>query len=301
MLSGGYWAAMYRLRLTDQPTGIPPDVVFRIAPDAAMGAKELAVHRALADQGCPTPPIRLAGTLDTGEVWSVMDHVAGRSPLDGLNGLAALRQAPRLLRQLPDQLATVAAALHGLDPWPATDAVRAAAPTVVWDIADLLDHYAAAATALGLDDVAAGTGRLARRRPPAGPAVICHGDLHPFNLIIGDDATVTLIDWTGAIPAEPTYDLAFTSLLLANPPLDGPAPVRAAARRAGALLSRRFISRYRTLRPDTDLDSLDWYRALHSARLLIEAETIATRPGNAAANHPFAALTPIARATLAAA
>ena len=70
-LAGGFWASMYRLRLVGQPLGVPSDVVFRIAPDAAMGAKELAVQRTIAEMGFGTPRVRLAGPVDDalGGVW----------------------------------------------------------------------------------------------------------------------------------------------------------------------------------------------------------------------------------------
>src|SRR6266849_8514104 len=73
-LTGGFWASMYRLRLEGQPQAVPLDVVYRIAPDAAMGAKELAVQQTVADQGFSTPQIWLTGSADDiGGTWSVMD------------------------------------------------------------------------------------------------------------------------------------------------------------------------------------------------------------------------------------
>jgi aminoglycoside phosphotransferase (APT) family kinase protein len=76
-----------------------------------------------------------------------------------------------------------------------------------------------------------------------GMRVICHGDLHPFNLLVDGDEW-TLIDWSTAVVADPHYDLAFTTLMLANPPLGGPAPVRAANRAIGTRLANRFLRSY---------------------------------------------------------
>ena len=51
---------MYRLHLDGQPEDVPSDVVFRIAPDPAMGAKELVVQQTVADLGFATPQVRLS-------------------------------------------------------------------------------------------------------------------------------------------------------------------------------------------------------------------------------------------------
>ena len=92
-LAGGFWASMYRLRLEGQPTSVPSEVVFRIAPDVAMGAKELVVQQTVAELGYPTPHVRLSRPADDelSGTWSVMDFAEGSSPLGDLNGLAALR------------------------------------------------------------------------------------------------------------------------------------------------------------------------------------------------------------------
>lgn len=290
---------MYRLRLAGQPVGVPPDVVFRIAPDAAMGAKELAVQRVVAELGCPTPHVRLVGTGDgeLGGIWSVMDFAAGVPPLGDLDGIGALRRAPRLFSRLAGQLAEPMAALHALDPAPVSDAVRAAAPTAAWSVDELLDHFRLGAETLGRADLVDAVGRLAARRPAEGRTAICHGDLHPFNLLVQENGDVTVIDWTASIRAEPAYDVAFTALLLANPPLAAPAPLAAVIRRVGARLARRFEARYRALAPDHDLTHLDWYRALHGTRILVEAAGIEARDG-ADGGHPFGALIPAATAAL---
>jgi len=302
-LTGGFWASMYRVQLDGQPDGVPSEVVFRIAPDAAMGLKELTVQRAVAELGYPTPAVRLTGHADDdlGGTWSVMDFAEGTPPLGDLNGIAVLRRAPRLFGALADQLAGPMAALHALDPEPVSAAVSAAAPGVAWRVKDLLEHYEAVAHTLGRADLVAGVAALAERQPPEGATVICHGDLHPFNLLIDDRGVVTVIDWTGAIRAEPAFDVAFTSLLLANPPLDAPGPLGPVIGWVGARLARRFVARYQALAPDRDLRTLDWYRGLHGARALIEIAVIDARPATPPTPHPFRALLPAATRALTAA
>jgi aminoglycoside phosphotransferase (APT) family kinase protein len=297
-LTGGFWASMYRVRLNGQPHDVPSEVVLRIAPDAAMGAKELAVQRAVADAGFCTPRVRLVRRSDAelGGTWSVMDFAAGRPPLGDLDGIGALAGARRLFARLPAQLAIPMARLHALDPAPVSAAVRAAAPTVAWRVEDLLGHFASGADALGRPDLVAAVQALVGLRPAEGPTVVCHGDLHPFNLLV-HDGDVTVIDWTGALLAEPAYDVAFTAMLLANPPLDAPGPLRAVIRRVGAALARRFEAQYRAS-AEKDLGGLEWYRALHGIRVLVEAASLEARHGPGAGGHPFGALTPVAASTV---
>ena len=68
----------------------------------------------------------------------------------------------------------------------------------------------------------------------------------------------------------------------------------------GGRLADRFIARDQAVAPHHDLGSLDWYRALHSARILIEAASIEASHGTTG-GHPFATLIPIATSVLSAA
>ncbi len=279
-LLGGFWASMYRIHLEGQPPAVPSDVVFRIAPDAAMGVKELTVQQAVAALGYSTPQVRLAGVADDdlARTWSVTDFVAGTPALGDLNGLTALRRAPVLFSRLPIQLATAMAGLHALDPVPVSSAVKAAVPSVAWRVDELVEHLEADAGALGRPDLVDAVRALAGCRPVEGITAICHGDLHPLNVLVDRHDRVTVIDWTGAIRAEPAYDLAFTTMLLANPPLDAPRPLDTVIRLVGARIARAFMARYLALSPPVDLGSLDQYRALHGARILIEAASQEARP-----------------------
>ena len=298
-LAGGFWASMYSLGVAGQPAGVPAKVVFRIAPDAAMGAKEIAVQQTVAELGFPTPHVRLNRPADDElGAWSVMDFAAGTPPLGDLNGIAALRKARDLWTRLPGQLAEAMAELHTLDPTTVTLAVKSGASAVAWTIHDLLVHFEAHAGALDKPDLVAAVRALAECRPVEANPVICHGDLHPFNLLVQENGVVTVIDWTAAICAAPAFDVAYTSILLANPPLDAPGPIGAVIRWIGGRVARRFIARYSTLTPGRELANLDWYRALHGIRILLETASMATRDDSGAANHPYNVLVPAATAAV---
>jgi len=291
---------MFRVPVRHQPAGVADDVVVRLAPHRAMGAKEAEVQRAVAAEGFPTPPVWLSCPDEaSGGWWSVMDYCPGAPLLTGLDGIAALRRAPTLLRTLPAQLAQTMASLHRLDPEPVTAAVRAAAIDVAWSVSELLDHLRSGAAAAGRRDVAAALTRLASDVASSAQAVVCHGDLHTFN-ILDRGGVLVVIDWTGAVVADPCFDLAFTELLLANPPLTLPGPLAPVGTTAGRLLARRFISAYTRANPAVALDRLEWFRALHSARVLIEVTTRRTTHGPDAGGHPLATVAPAAARNLAA-
>jgi aminoglycoside phosphotransferase (APT) family kinase protein len=295
-LTGGFWATMYRVHVEGQPDRVPSDLVVRIAPDPVMAAKETAVQRALADLGYPTPRVWLERPEDPslGGSWAVMDFVAGLSPLGDLDGAAALRRAPSLFARLPRLLAEPMARLHAVDPEPVSSAVAQAAPGAAWDVDALLGHFESGAVALDRHDLVVAVGQIADRRPPAGSSVVCHGDLHPFNVLV-HDGTATVLDWTAAIRAEPAYDVAFTALLLAHPPLSATGALGAVIARMGRSLARRFVRTYQTLTIREDVGPIDWYTALHGARVLIEGASL----GDNVHGHPFELLAPAAIAAIA--
>jgi aminoglycoside phosphotransferase (APT) family kinase protein len=149
---------------------------------------------------------------------------------------------------------------------------------VAWTVDEVLDQLCLGAEATERHDVLAALQHLAGRVPSTSALVICHGDLHPFNVLADGDA-LTVLDWTGSILADPCFDLALTEMLLANPPLDLPGPLAALARRAGKMLARRFVTRYASANPHASLEPLDWYRALHSARVLIDVTRLRAEQG----------------------
>jgi aminoglycoside phosphotransferase (APT) family kinase protein len=288
-ITGGEWAEMWRLEVQGTPEGVPRDLVLRRAPDEAMGAKEVAAQRAAAEAGVATPAVHLSGPS-----WSVMDFVTGSPLLAGL----ALRHLPAIARRLPDQLAGTMAAIHRTDPGPIVQAVRGAAPTVALTLDELWPHLRGAAETCDPDLVAALDG-LADRRPPPGGEVLCHGDLHPFN-VLADGDRLTVIDWTGAVVAPPAFDVAFTWMLLRYPPLVVPAPLRPVVGGAAGWLARRFVGRYRAANPAADVERLEWYAAVHAVRVLIDLAGWRQADDPRARSHPWRLVEPGVRGLLAA-
>jgi aminoglycoside phosphotransferase (APT) family kinase protein len=302
-LAGGFYADMFRIRLTGAPPELRGPLVARIVPHAPVGAWEASVARELTRQGFATPAFRLTApaTSPLGRYLIVMDEIDGLPPLAGLHFTTLAGQLPTLLRRLPDQLATVAASLHGLDPAPlAAELEQPGMPAR--DLTSFVHQKVGEADDLDRPDLAAAGRRLLDTKPAPTVRVICHGDLHPLNLLVTADGPV-LVDWTVSRLAHPAFDLAFTELMLANPPIPLPSAGRVGLGWLGRGVARRFVRRYRDLtrhrgiRIDDDL--MDWHRRIHALRILVDLadwDANGTRPTVA---HPWFVLEPVVTRVLA--
>lgn len=270
-LTGGFWAEMWTLALTGHADPVAPNrVVLRLAPDARLAARETTIQAGVAAQGYPTPRVyATAGSQDGMRAWCVMEFANGHPLLGGLNGIRAITALPRLATGLPDTLAKVAVELHRLNPDPIVAALAAIGETES-GVDEILEHHHARAVELSDERLARVVEQLAAGRPVAGRPVICHGDLHPFN-VLTDNGHRVVLDWTAARLAEPACDLAFTHLLLANPPLTAPAVLRPIINTAATRIANRFIATYAKLSGTTiERERVDWYRKLHATRILLE-------------------------------
>ena len=204
--------------------------------------------------GCRLPRPRARGAV-VGDGLRAGRTAAGRTP-----GRAVLRRAPSLVRTLPVQLAEIMASLHRLDPQPVTDAVHRLAPARMsstgssWPAPPRCRGDRAPRRRRRPRRLAA---RIRRAGPPGDlsrrPAPLQRARRH---------RRAPLLDWTGALVADPPVDVAFTELLLADPPLPlGPArPRRGAAGRSWPAGSSPPTGEP-TLSPS--LAGLGWFGALH--------------------------------------
>jgi aminoglycoside phosphotransferase (APT) family kinase protein len=286
-MSGGFWAELVALSLTNPPAGWPAEVVARIMPDPITARKETIVQRGVAAAGFPTPRVHASGDAKAGlgRPFMVMDRAPGAPLLGGLNGREALTSALSLFRRIPEVLASSMAELHRLDPGPIRVELEQVHNLPV-RVDELLNFLGVAAAYYGRSDLVEAARWLTRHPPPPAPEVICHGDLHPFNVLVDGDRS-TVLDWSSALLASRAHDLAFTSLLLAEPPLRVPDVLRPVVRGAGAALAQRFIRRYRKLgNISVPADQVRWHQGVVALRALVEVagwehnQTAHTHPGH---------------------
>src|SRR5262249_20684815 len=146
---------------------------------------------------------------------------------------ALIRAVPGLALRLPNLLADLSVRLHGLDYGRLEHELRSRREWPA-DVDDLITDITKASDALDDRTLADGIHKVPAARPHIDDrSVICHGDFHPLNVIVGD-AGATVVDWTAARLGPPAFDVAFTALLLAHPPIQvGPAlrrPLQASGR-----------------------------------------------------------------------
>jgi aminoglycoside phosphotransferase (APT) family kinase protein len=124
--------------------------------------------------------------------------------------------------------------------------------------------------------------------PRPAPDVICHGDLHPFNLLADGDR-ITVLDWSTALLAPRAHDVGFTSLLLSDPPLRVPGWQRPLVRMFGRVLARRFVRGYqRRAGVTVEPHELRWHQAVVCLRALTEAASwVHEGTASAHAGHPW--------------
>ena len=271
-LTGGFWAELLAFSLADAPPGWEGELVARVMPDPKMAAKETVVQAAVADAGMPTPAVRGAGGPDDGlgRAFMVMDRATGEPLLAGLDGVGAILGAPGRLWRMPDVLASVMAQLHAIDPTPIRQRLEAV-DGVTTTVPEMVDVLRARADDLGRRDLVNAGAWLIDHAPPSAEAVICHGDLHPFNVLSDGSGHVTLLDWSATLIGSRAYDVGFTSLVLANPPIVVPPAARPVIAAAGRALANHFVRSYRRHSGvAVDPSDVAWHQALVALRALVE-------------------------------
>ncbi|WP_116999531.1 phosphotransferase family protein [Desertimonas flava] len=156
--------------------------------------------------------------------------------VDGNDLLTALARNPFLLGTVARVLAVRQAELHDIVAPPGLPALSDALRdriTVAGPLPDDLRRRS-----LQLLDTLDGGDRL------------CHGDLHPGNLV-GPPRAPTVIDWAGATRGPPVADVARTQLLLREGvvPDEAPPMIRMLAPRLRGLLAARHLNLTRRRRP----------------------------------------------------
>jgi aminoglycoside phosphotransferase (APT) family kinase protein len=271
LLSGGFWAELFTFSLADPPRGWPRELVLRLMPDPWLARKETIVQAAVAAAGFPTPAVRAYGGPDDGlgRAFMVMDRAPGAPLLSGLTRIGAVASATGRLRQIPELLAASMASLHALNLNGLRDQLNAKLGVTV-TLAGQLASLRESASQYGRPDLTAAAQWFLDHPLPPAPDVVCHGDLHPFNILASGNRP-TVLDWSAALLAPRSHDVGFTSLLLSEPPLVVPAALRPLVRQVGFRLARRFVGRYQwhaqvTIEPA----ELQWHQGVACLRALVE-------------------------------
>ena len=201
-LTGGFDTEIFALRLREAPPAWSGALVLRLLRahhDPAMVLREQATQNTVSDLGYPAPRVRLASIDPTllGAPFVLMDRLPG-IPLMA----AGLVGMDRTL--LDAQLR-----LHGLDPAPLT---RVLGDAVSFE--GYLTRFERRVDQGELDGLRAAMHWLRDRRPPPAALAICHGDLHPQNILVEHGRVTGVLDWPNVVVADPAFDLAATCNIL---------------------------------------------------------------------------------------
>jgi aminoglycoside phosphotransferase (APT) family kinase protein len=110
--------------------------------------------------------------------------------------------------------------------------------------------------------------------PQAGTPRLCHGDLHPSNVILGRAGPV-LVDWFDACRGDPVADVARSSLVLLSDGESPPAHLPGADRATLAVLTDAYLAGLDE-RLDIDHELLARWQAVSAVARM--AEGVSSRP-----------------------
>jgi aminoglycoside phosphotransferase (APT) family kinase protein len=206
-LQGGYETSTYRFRLDGAPGELSVPLVLRLYP-AFYGARnaiwESAVQNALAGEGYPVARAHLVCTdlSVLGGAFFIMDYLPGSS----------LIAAPP--ENVPDLLGRTHAELHDLDPAPLVEALhRAGISERDYRLTGRLDWLRDRGKELPW--IRPATEWLLANRPPEPERLsVCHGDLHPLNVLYADGQITAVLDWPGFAVADAAFDVGNSLVLL---------------------------------------------------------------------------------------
>ncbi len=268
-IAGGFDSFIHGLELTGDalPPGWGGPLVVRMLPSpqrAPQAAREAAVQGWSADHGYAAPRVLAVLGPDDGFdlPTQVMERASGTTMLD------AFSAKPWRARRLVDRLATLALRLHALptDGFPPDDS------TLVDHRLDLPRQVVAR---LDQPELAEALRRAEELGPRAmaGPAVVCHGDFHPLNVMVDGDAA-SVIDWTDAGLGPREADVARTSLLFHIAAIAaGSALERFVLEVAGPRLARRYQRTYAAGAP-LDAERMRVWEVLHGVHGWAQVEML---------------------------
>jgi aminoglycoside phosphotransferase (APT) family kinase protein len=277
-LPGGFDTETYAVRLRHAPGAFGAPLVLRVLRahhDPARVAREQIVQNTLADQGYPAPRVVYASAdpAPLGAAFLLMERRPGMPLLS--TRLAAMNRV----------LLDAQRRLHTLD---ASALVSVLGDAITFEgYLTALERRVASPAPAGLSAL---LGWLREHRPPADtPRVVCHGDLHPQNVLVHRGQVSGVLDWPNALVADAAFDVASTRNILRFVPAPLASTSRTLRWLAGAvqpILAARYLAGYRRWRPIA-ADRLAYYEVAAAMRALVRAAESRSRAAGGRLSNPL--------------
>lgn len=263
-MTGGFSNEIVRIRLLDAPPNFNGPLVLRAADDDDDAMRESIIQHGVAQAGFHAPPVLMRGSSRSplGRPFMISPLISGKR----FDAMLRPTSALKVFRRLPHQLGETMSALHAIPTAAIAERLTEAGwPASRLDSLAVLSEVEAYATSLRTPALLNATDWLRNHRPNFAPAVICHGDLHPMNMLFDGDQVVAVLDWELARLADPAFDVARTLMLVRIAPNPMSRAARVVVRRVSKRLGKAFVENYRKHR-GVDETSLQWHEALHCLR-----------------------------------
>jgi aminoglycoside phosphotransferase (APT) family kinase protein len=263
-ISGGFDTTIYSFRLSEGPADLSRPLILRVYRDGGIQQArfEAAVQREVAEQGYPAPQVIVLceDAAILGGAFMVMERRAGEPMLDRMLG--------RSMARMPVLLAQTQARLHALDPAPVQRALQDAGIAHrkgmtfegAWEA--MIEHAR-------LEGLREGFAWITANRPISTATVLCHGDLHPLNVMLEGDQVSGVLDWANARIDQPAWDVGASIALLGHGPVDLPGPLLPIADLARRWMVGRFVRAYTKQRP-IDIDAVRYFEATRLMGFMVE-------------------------------
>ena len=249
------------IRIFDSPAGHPEQYRW-----------EAATHDELVRSGYPVPRILVAAkTADIG-AFVIMERLDGTMlGSEGLEMPSGVVHFPKIVRNLPTTLAGLHLELHRIDPLPLQRQLSTLnlSPDVFTPVGRINRMRELAPKNWSAAQYACEA--LLKQLPTTTDARLCHGDLHPLNVMTEKNRITGVIDWSKICFADREYDLANAHLLLQASVLVLPGWVAPSVNALKYRMAERFLKYYARSHHHIDQDKLSFFRALRACEELVLA------------------------------
>jgi uncharacterized protein (TIGR02172 family) len=206
---------------------------------------EARVSRAVRAAGLPAPAS--GGVIEVdGRLGLIYERVEGVSVAERLLGTPEGAKS-ETIRQLARLFAEVHADIHAHGDVPEL----ASLPQLWEDVIGRVDMLP--------PDLKEATLKALREMPDGDR--LCHGDFHPYNVLMSPRGPV-VIDWNNASIGNPMADVALSALILS-----GVEMLEASYRASVARFHRAYLERYFQLRPEDEQQLVVWQPIVAAVRL----------------------------------